>query len=361
MATEIALNKSTEPVSLDSLPEAEKSRVMAIKQGISFTDSQAVVQFGVGAQARIADFADSILSEIRNKDAGDAGSSLSELLVAVKDIDVDRLGAKNPLASIPLLGGLLDAARRFAQRYEKISTQIERISDDLDKARMQMLKDIAMLDKLFEKNWEYLRELDLFILAGKLALEELQKTVIPELQEKAKSSGDPQDAQKLQDAIQFTDRFDKKLHDLLLSRMVSIQTAPQIRLIQNNDQLLVEKIQSSILNTIPLWKSQIVIAISLFRQKKALDLQKKVADTTNDLLTKNSELLKNSSIEVARQSERGIVDIETLKKVNADLISTLEETIKIQSEGRDRRRSAEEELKKMEDELKAKLVAVKTV
>jgi uncharacterized protein YaaN involved in tellurite resistance len=318
-----------------------------------------VVQYGVGAQGKIADFADSILSEIRNKDAGAAGTSLSDLLVTIKNLDVDSLGAKNPLASIPVIGGLVNAARRFVQRYEKLSVQMERITDDLDKARIQMLKDIAMLDKLFEKNWEYLHELDLFILAGKMALQDLQENVVPALQEKAKSSGDPQEAQKLQDATQFTDRFDKKLHDLLLSRMVSIQSAPQIRLIQNNDQLLVEKIQTSILNTIPLWKNQIVIAITLFRQKKALTLQKEVTDATNNLLSKNSEMLKGSSIEVAKQSERGIVDIETLRKVNADLISTLEETIHIQEEGRTKRREAESELKKMEEDLKQKLVAVK--
>jgi len=359
MANEIALSPSTELVKVDSLPEQEKSRVLAIKQGISFTDSQAVVQYGVGAQGKIADFADSILSEIRNKDAGSVGTSLSDLLVTIKDINVDKLGSRSPLASIPIIGNLVDAARKFVQRYEKLSVQIERITNDLDKSRIQMLKDIALLDKLFEKNWAYLHELDLFVLAGKMALEDLQKDVIPGLQEKAKASGDPQDAQKLQDAMQFADRFDKKLHDLILSRMVSIQTAPQIRLIQNNDQLLVEKIQTSILNTIPLWKNQIIIAITLFRQKKALTIQKEVTDATNDLLVKNSEMLKDSSLEVARQSERGIVDIETLQKVNADLISTLEETIHIQEEGRTRRRAAEEELKKMEEDLKQKLVAVK--
>jgi len=359
MALETVVKEKTDLVTMDGLPEAEKNRVLAIKQGINFSDSQAVVQYGVGVQGKIADFADSILSEIRSKDAGTVGSSLSDLLVTIKDINVDSLGAKSPLASIPIFGRLVDAARRFAQRYEKLSVQIERITNELEKARVQMLKDIVMLDKLFEKNWEYLHELDLFILAGKLALEDLRTTVIPGLQEKAKSSGDPQDTQKLQDATQFTDRFDKKLHDLLLSRMVSIQTAPQIRLIQNNDQLLVEKIQTSILNTIPLWKNQIVIAISLFRQKKALTLQKEVTDTTNELLSKNSDMLKQSSIEVAKQSERGIVDVETLRKVNADLISTLEETIHIQDDGRVKRRAAEEELKKMEEDLKQKLVAVK--
>lgn len=359
MAGELALQGKTDLITIDSLSEQEKKRVLTIKQGINFSDSQAVVQYGVGAQAKIADFADSILSEIRNKDAGTVGNSLSDLLVTIKDINVDSLGAKNPLASIPIIGGLVNAARRFVQRYEKLSVQIERISNELDRARIQMLKDIAMLDKLFEKNWEYLHELDCFILAGKMALEDLQKNVIPGLQEKARSSGDAQDAQRMQDAVQFTDRFDKKLHDLMLSRMVSIQTAPQIRLIQNNDQLLVEKIQTSILNTIPLWKNQIIIAISLFRQKKALTLQKEVTDTTNELLSKNSEMLKESSLEVARQSERGIVDIETLRKVNADLISTLEETIQIQDEGRSRRRAAEEELKKMEQELKQRLVAIK--
>jgi uncharacterized protein YaaN involved in tellurite resistance len=221
------------------------------------------------------------------------------------------------------------------------------------------MRDITLLDNLFEKNYDYLKELDLYIIAGEQLLAELDKTVIPEFKARAEKSQDPLDAQKLQDMQQFLSRFEKKLHDLKLSRMVSIQTAPQIRLIQNNNQLLVEKIQTSILNTIPLWKNQVIIAITLFRQKKSLSLQKEVSDTTNELLKKNSEMLKGSSIEIAKESERGIVDIETLQKVNTDLISTIEETLKIQQDGRQKRAQAEEQLKKMEGELKQKLMEVK--
>jgi uncharacterized protein YaaN involved in tellurite resistance len=245
------------------------------------------------------------------------------------------------------------------QRYEKLSVQIEKITNELDKSRNQLMRDITLLDNLFEKNYDYLKDLDLYIIAGEQLLAELDKTVIPEFKAKAEKSQDPLDAQKLQDMHQFLSRFEKKLHDLKLSRMVSIQTAPQIRLIQNNNQLLVEKIQTSILNTIPLWKNQVIIAITLFRQKKSLSLQKEVSDTTNELLKKNSEMLKGSSIEIAKESERGIVDIETLQKVNTDLISTIEETLKIQQDGRQKRAQAEEQLKKMESELKQKLLEVK--
>lgn len=359
MPIEVDVKNDQGVLAIDKLSEEQKNKVLSIKRGISFTDSQAVVQFGVGAQGKIAEFSDTILSEIRNKDSGFVGNSLSDMLVTIKDIDVGSLGNKSPFASIPIIGNIVDAARKFIIRYEKLSVQIERIVSELEKARMQLLKDITMLDKLYDKNWDYLRELDFYILAGKMAIEELQTKVIPEQQEKAKTSSDAMEAQKLQDLLQFANRFDKKVHDLLLSRMVSIQTAPQIRLIQNNNQLLVEKIQSSILTTIPLWKSQIVIAISLFRQKKALALQKEVTDTTNDLLLKNSELLKQTSVDIARQSERGIVDIETLKKVNEDLIATIEETLMIQNEGSSKRRAAEDELKKLEQELKAKLIEIK--
>ena len=221
------------------------------------------------------------------------------------------------------------------------------------------MKDITLLDGLYAKNLDYLRELSVYIAAGQMKLSELREKTLPELQAKAEASKDPMDAQRMQDFNQFLDRFDKKLYDLKLTRMVSIQTAPQVRLIQNSDQLLVEKIQSSILNTIPLWKNQIVIAISLFRQKKALDLQKEVTKTTNELLSKNSEMLKQGTVEVARESERGIVEIETLQKVNTDLISTIEETLRIQEEGRTKRQQAEGELARMEGELKARLTTIK--
>jgi uncharacterized protein YaaN involved in tellurite resistance len=224
---------------------------------------------------------------------------------------------------------------------------------------MTLLRDITMLDQLYEKNLEYLKDLDLFIAAGIMKLEELRAARLPELEAAAKASNDPADAQKLNDFNQFLVRFEKKLHDLKLSRMIAIQTAPQVRLIQNNDQALVEKIQSSILTTIPLWKNQIVIAISLLRQRKALGVQKAVTDATNELLTKNSEMLKAGSVAVAAETERGIVEIETLKKVNDDLISTIEETIRIQEDGKAKRAQAETELRQLESDLKNKLAAIR--
>jgi uncharacterized protein YaaN involved in tellurite resistance len=237
--------------------------------------------------------------------------------------------------------------------------QIEKIVAELEKARMNLLRDITLLDGMYARNLEFLQELDLYIAAGELKLVELREEVLPQLKSRAESSQDALEAQKLQDFQQFLARFEKKLHDLKLSRMVSIQTAPQLRLIQSNDQALVEKIQSSLLSTIPLWKNQIVIAISLFRQKKAVELQKEVSRTTNELLTRNIELLKQNSLEVARESERGIVELETLQKVNTDLISTIEETLKIHQEGREKRRLAEAELSRLEAELKARLIAAK--
>jgi uncharacterized protein YaaN involved in tellurite resistance len=300
------------------------------------------------------------MEHLRAKDAGYVGDVLTDLMFKIKDLDVDSLSSGESLLSkIPLLGNLVGSAHRFIARYEKLSDQIEKIVDELDKARIMLLKDIGVLDGLFDKNLGYMQDLDLFILAGSQKLKELQETVLPQLKSKAEASGDALDAQHYNDMAQLVTRFEKKLHDLKLSRTIAIQTLPQIRLIQNNDQALVEKIQSSILNTIPLWKNQIVIAISLFRQEKALQLQREVTDTTNELLLKNAALLKENSIEIARENERGIVDIETLKKVNDDLISTIEETIKIQQEGKSKRQAAEVELAKIEKDLRDKLVSLR--
>ena len=350
----------SETVNLANLSPEQLARVDDIKKQINIEDSQAIITFGVGAQRDISTFADNILQEVRTKDSGFVGNILTDLVIKVKDIDVDSIGGKESFFSkIPFLGGLVNSFRKFIARYEKLSVQIEKIVDELDKARMQMLRDLTLLDTMYGKNLEYLKNLDLFIAAGQLKLQELQNTVAPQLKTKADETKDPSDAQKYNDFMQFLNRFDKKIHDLKLSRMVSIQAGPQIRLIQNGDQALVEKIQSSILNTIPLWKNQIVIAITLFRQRSALKLQKEVTDTTNELLRKNSEMLKESTIEIAKESERGIVDIETLKQVNSDLISTIEDTLKIQADGKAKRQVAETELVKIEQELKEKLLSVK--
>jgi uncharacterized protein YaaN involved in tellurite resistance len=276
-------------------------------------------------------------------------------LVKVQDVDIDALDP-NQKGFSKLFRSFKRETNKFIARYDKISVQIEKIIDQLDRAKLQLIRDITSLDTMYEKNLDYLKQLDIFIMAGSLKLKDLNNKEMPALQERAKKTGDPVDAQRVRDMAELISRFEKKLHDLKLSRMIAIQTAPQIRLIQNNDQTLVEKIQSSIMNTIPLWKNQIAIAITMLRQQSALKLQRDVTNTTNELLAKNSEMLKTSSIELSRENERGIVDIETLKKVNSDLIYTLEETLKIQADGRARRAQVENELKTLEDDIKTKLL-----
>lgn len=349
---------STELLDLERIDPQQKERAQQIANSIDVADSGAIVQYGVGVQSKISGFADTILNEIRTKDTGYVGESLTNLVGTIKDIDVGSIGTGDEGFIGKLFGGIKARIRKIIARYEKLGSHIDTIVEELEKARMNLLKDITMLDNLYEKNGEYLQELDIYIAAGQIKLKQLQEEVLPALEQKARESGDPADAQRVQDMNQLINRFDKKIHDMMLSRMISIQTGPQIRLIQGNDQTLVEKIQSSILNTIPLWKNQMVIAISLYRQKKALEIQREVTDATNDLLAKNSEMLKQSSIGVAKESERGIVEIETLKKVNDDLITTIEETLKIQQEGREKRREAEQELKQMENSLKERLTSL---
>ncbi len=344
----------------ETLNAEEKKKIVEIANQIDLKDSQFVLQYGVGIQSKISGFADTVLSDIRAKDADYVGEILTDLMLKVKDVDVSGLGTgEGFLTKIPLLGSMISASRKFVAKYQKLSVEIERIIEELDKAKMQLLMDITMLDNLYQKNVEYFKELDIYIQAGEMKLKEINEQVIPTMQVEIQNSSDAMDAQRLKDLTQLVNRFEKKIHDLKLSKMITIQTAPQIRLIQNNNEVLVEKIQSSILNTIPLWKNQIVIAVSLMRQKRALEVQKEVTDTTNDLLLRNSELLKDSTIGVARESERGIVEIETLKKVNDDLIKTLEETLKIQEEGKTKRQQAEIELSKLEQELKNKLANLK--
>ncbi len=343
------------PAKLDLSP-TDLVKVAEIKQTVDVRDPQMVIQYGLPAQSKLATFADSLLADIRTKDTGEAGQALAELLMKVKELDVDGLAAGSPGSRIPLVGRFLDSFKKFNNRYKKLSTNVERLLDGLERARMGLLKDVTVLDKMYELNLEYLDQLDLYIAAGDEILLDLQTKQLPALEVEAQASADPLVAQQLTDFRQSIARFERRVHDLKLTRMISIQTAPQIRLIQNNDQNLVEKIQSSITNTIPLWKNQIVIALSLYRQQQALELQKEVTDTANELLAKNAELLKTGSAKVGREIERGIVDIETLKKANDDLIATLEETLKIQEEGHQRRVAAEGELVRMQADLKQKLV-----
>ena len=340
---------------VEELSPEQRVRVEEVKNSIDLMDSQAALQYGVGAQRNISSFSDNILTQVRSKDSGYVGELMSDLVLKVKEVDVDGLD-EGFLDKLPFLKNASRAVKKFMQRYEKLEVQIDRIEQQLDQARMQMLKDITMFDGLYEKNLEYFRELQIYIAAGEEKLKELQEITLPQLHAEATAKGDAMSAQVVRDFEDTVNRFEKKIHDLKLSKTVAIQTAPQIRLIQNNDKMLVDKIQTAILSTIPLWKSQIVIALGLHRQESVLKMQRSVSDATNTLLTKNAELLRQNSTEVARESERGIVDLETLKKVNADLISTIEETIKIQQEGRAARQNAETELLSIEQKLKEALL-----
>lgn len=340
---------------VEELSPEQRVRVEEVKNSIDLIDSQAVLQYGVGAQRNISSFSDNILTQVRSKDSGYVGELMSDLVLKVKEVDVDGLD-EGFLDKLPFLKNASRAVKKFMQRYEKLEVQIDRIEQQLDQARMQMLKDITMFDGLYEKNLEYFRELQIYIAAGEEKLKELQEITLPQLHAEATAKGDAMSAQVVRDFEDTVNRFEKKIHDLKLSKAVAIQTAPQIRLIQNNDKMLVDKIQTAILSTIPLWKSQIVIALGLHRQESVLKMQRSVSDATNTLLTKNAELLRQNSTEVARESERGIVDLQTLKKVNADLISTIEETIKIQQEGRATRQNAETELLSIEQKLKEALL-----
>ena len=340
---------------VEALTPEERAKAEEIKNGIDLMDSQTAILYGVGAQRNLAEFSDNILANVRNKDTGYVGDLMGELVEKVRDVGVDEAEG-GVLDKLPFLRSAARAVRRLLARYEKIEVQIDRIQRDLEEARMQMLKDIAMFDGLYEKNLEYFRGLQVYIVAGEEKLRETREETLPRLRAEAQAKGDPMSAQVVRDFEDTVDRFEKKLHDLKLSKSIAIQTAPQIRLIQNNDKLLVDKIQTAILSTIPLWKGQIVIALGLARQQSALQMQRSVTVTTNELLQKNAELLKQNSLDVARESERGIVDLETLKKVNDDLISTIEETIQIQREGRAARQSAEAELAGIEQKLKDALL-----
>ena len=344
--------KKQEEMSAALTPE-ERKKVDAIKESLDLTDSQACIQYGTGAQRNISDFSESILSTVRSKDSGYVGELLSQILSNVKDLEVDNPGSgQGFLDKIPFFKSVKNNVDRLVTRYEKVQVQIDRIEAELEKARMSMLKDIGMFDTMYEKNLEYFHELNLYIAAGDEKIKELRETDIPRLQAEAAASTDPMAVQLVRDFEENVNRFEKKLHDLKLSRTISIQTAPQIRLIQNNDKLLVDKIQTAVLNTIPIWKSQIVIALGLGKQQKVLKLNQEISNTTNELLMRNAELLKTNTIETAKESERSVIDMETVAKTNASLIETIQETIKIQQEARQKRQEAEIELGKLENELK---------
>ncbi|MBQ4575445.1 MAG: toxic anion resistance protein [Clostridia bacterium] len=339
-----------------NLTEAERRMVDEFSAQIDIKDTNLVLQYGAAAQQKIANFSDSALENVRNKDMGEVGGMIGELVAQLDDFNA----LEEPKGIFAIFKKAGDKLETLRTKYEKTEVSVNRIVEALEGHQVQLLKDIAVLDKLYDMNLTYFKELSMYIIAGKKKLEEERATTLPDMLEKAKQSGLPEDSQAANDFAAMCDRFEKKIHDLELTRMVSIQMAPQIRLVQNNDSLMVEKIQSTIVNTIPLWKSQMVIALGLAHSSQAMKAQRAVTDMTNELLKRNAEALKMGTIEVAKESERGIVDIETLKQTNETLISTLDEVVKIQEEGRTKRREAEAELGRIEEQLKQKLLTMST-
>lgn len=337
------------------LTEEEKKMVDDFVEKIDINNSNSILKYGVGAQKKIADFSETALSNVKTKDLGEVGEMLSNVVNELKTFEAtdEKKG---------FLGIFKKPVEKFSQmkaKYDKVDGNVSKICTMLEKHQVQLLKDIAMLDKMYEINKVYFKELSMYILAGKKKLNKLQQEELPKLVERAQASGLPEDAQATNDFVSLCDRFEKKIHDLELTRMISLQMAPQIRLIQNNDSLMSEKIQSTIVNTIPLWKSQIVLALGVAHSSNAAKVQNEVTNMTNELLRKNAETLKMSTIETAKASERGIVDIETLKTTNESLITTLDEVLKIQIEGREKRKAAEAELQNIEEQLKTKLLELR--
>ncbi len=338
------------------LTPEERQAIKDFAAKIDIKDSNMVLQYGSGAQKNISDFSSAALGNVRTKDMGEVGQMLGSLVVELKGMNIDPEEKKGFLGLFKRAGNQIATLKA---QYDKAEGNVSRISEELEKHQIVLLKDVATLDKMYDLNQAYFKELSMYILAGKEKLATERATTLVELKEKAEKSGLPEDAQAYNDFMNMCNRFEKKLHDLELTRMISIQMAPQIRMIQNNDSLMVEKIQTSISNTIPLWKSQMVLALGMYHSQQAMQAQHEVTELTNELLKKNSEMLKTGSVEIAQESERGIVELETLKQTNQNLIDTLEEVRRIQAEGSQKRREAEQELGRIESELKNKLLEMK--
>lgn len=336
-----------------NLTPEEQAMVDAFAQKIDITNSATVMQYGAGTQKKLADFSETALEKVKTKELGEVGDLLSNVVVELKSFDTED--EKGVFGFFKKQGNKMEAMKA---KYAKAETNVNEIVKVLEKHQVTLMKDIAVLDKMYDMNLAYFKELTMYILAGKKKLADVRANELKELIEKAEKSGLAEDAQAARDLDEQCTRFEKKLYDLELSRTISMQTAPQIRLLQNNDSEMVEKIQSTIVNTIPLWKSQMVIALGVSHSTEAAKAQREVTDVTNDLLKKNAEKLKTATIQTAKESERGIVDIETLKHTNQSLISTLDEVMKIQTEGRAKRQEAEREMLKLEAEMKEKLLQI---
>lgn len=340
---------------IDVLPEENRQKAIELAAQIDPKNQQAISLYGTQAQSKLLNFSHTMLDHVQKKDSGEIGEIISDLMKRLEQVSPDDLKPEKKNLITRMFGKISNSVQEVLSRYQKTGAQIDRISVKLDHSKNELLRDINVLEQLYEKNKEYFHALNVYIAAGELKIEELEKKLIPEMKKKAELTQDQMAFQEVNDLMQFADRLEKRTHDLVLSRQITIQSAPQIRLIQSTNQALVEKIQSSITTAIPLWKNQVAIALTLLRQKNAVEAQKLVSKTTNDLLLKNAELLKVNTIETAKENERGLVDIDTLKKVQDHLVSTLEETLRIQAEGRAKRLQAEQDLASMETDLKNKL------
>lgn len=352
---EVVEVKEEQVEELDVLTPEEKKMVADFAAKIDLRSSNAILQYGAGAQKKIADFSESALENVKTKDLGEVGDMLAGVVTELKSFDEEE--EEKGIFGFFKKGG--NKLANMKAKYDKAEVNVNKICDALEGHQIQLMKDIAMLDKMYELNTTYFKELSMYIAAGKKKLQDVAATELPELEAKAARSGLPEDAQTVNDLNALCNRFEKKIHDLELTRTISLQMAPQIRLVQSNDTVMSEKIQSTLVNTIPLWKSQMVLAIGVENSSRAAKAQREVTDMTNELLRKNAEKLKLATVETAKESERGIVDIETLKATNESLISTLDEVMKIQQEGKEKRRTAEAELNRIENELKQKLLEIR--
>ena len=345
-----------EKLDISNLSPAEQAAVRDFAEKIDILNTEQVMNYGSAAQKNISEFSDAALSTVRTKDLGEVGNRLGELVVELKGLNFDPEEKKG------FLGIFKKATQNIAAlkaQYDRAEVNVDKIVESLEQHEITLMKDISMMDKMYLKNQEYMKELSMYIIAGKLKIENLRQVELPAYVAKANESGLPEDAQAANDFANMIGRFEKKIHDLELTRTIAVQMAPQIRMVQNNDSLMAEKIRTSIVNTIPLWKNQMVLALSLYHSEQAMQAQREVTNMTNELLTKNAQALHQGSVGIAREAERGIVDLETLKKTNQELIQTLDEVRQIQDDGRARRAQAEEELGRIEGELKQKLLEMK--
>lgn len=347
----VPVEEQAEAIAEKVLSDEERALVASFANQIDLTNSNMILQYGAGTQKKMADFSETALEKVRTKDLGEVGELLSNVVGELKDFDEEE-----EKGFFGIFKKSTSKLERMKSKYAKAETNVNQICEVLENHQVVLMKDIAMLDKMYELNLTYFKELSMYIMAGKKKLEEVRSGQLQELIQKAQASGLPEDAQAARDLDSMCTRFEKKIHDLELTRTISMQTAPQIRLVQSNDSLMAEKIQSTIVNTIPLWKSQMVLALGVEHSNQAAQAQREVTDMTNELLKKNAEKLKLATIETSKEAERGIVEIETLKTTNQALISTFDEVMKIQEEGRQKRREAEAEMLRMENELKAKLL-----